>query len=228
MALEMMDEHEQSEFVRNWLRQNLNAILVGIAVGIAGLVGWNQWKAMKVERAGQAQAQYAALVAAYEVKDEEAIAKLDAELRAKYENTSYAVFAALRDAQRKIDANDANGAAEALAWARDHAELAPMRDLATLRLARVRLAAGDAQAALDLTNGVGTAYKALAAETRGDALLALGRAEEAGRAYDEALTELDAASPRRAFVEMKRDDAASSGGGAVATQPAVATEVEPS
>ncbi|HVF33937.1 MAG TPA: tetratricopeptide repeat protein [Candidatus Saccharimonadia bacterium] len=228
MALEMMDEHEQSEFVRNWLRQNLNAILIGIAVGIAGLIGWNQWKAMKVERAGQAQGQYAALVAAYEAKDADAIDKIGAELRGKFDRTPYAVFAALRDAQHKLEANDAKGAAESLDWAREHAELEPIRDLATLRLARVRLAGGEAQAALDLAAGVGTAYKAMAAETRGDALLALGRTDEAGRAYEEALTALDATSPRRAFVEMKRDDAASPATGALATQPAVAKQAEPS
>lgn len=228
MALEMMDEHEQSEFVRNWLRQNLNAIIIGIAVGIAGLVGWNQWKAMKIERAGQAQTQYAALVAAYEGKDADAIEKIGAELRGKYDKTPYAVFAALREAQRKLEANDAKGAAESLTWAREHAQLEPMRDLATLRLARVRLADGDAQAALDLATGVGAAYKAMASETRGDALLVLGRVDEAGRAYEEALTALDAASPRRAFVEMKRDDAIGPAAGPVATQPAVAKQVEPS
>src|SRR5687767_2332452 len=193
MALELMDEHEQSEFVRKWLRQNLNAIIIGLALGIAALVGWNQWKAMKLERAAQAQAQYAALVAAYEAKEADTIAKLDAELRDEYEDTPYAVFAALREAQAKIEAKDAKAAATALAWARDHAKLEPLRDLATLRLARVRLADGDAQAALDLAAGItAEPFKGLSAETRGDALLALGRTAEASRAYEDALTALDA------------------------------------
>lgn len=217
--LELMDEHEQSEFVRNWLRQNLNAIIIGLAVGIAALLGWNQWKAMGVQRAAQAQGQYAALVAAYEARDADAIAKLDAELRGRYEKTPYAVFAALRQAQAKLEANDTSAAAASLTWARDHANLEPLRDLATLRLARVRLAEGGAQAALDLATGItADPYKGLAAETRGDALLALGRAADAVLAYEEALTALDATAPRRSFVEMKRDDAASAGGAAVAAR----------
>lgn len=222
MALELMDEHEQSEFVRNWLKQNLNAILLGIAVGAAALFGWNAWQDRKVERAGRAQAQYTALVAAYEAKDADAIAKLDRELREEYAGTPYAVFAAMREAQAKLEAKDPKAAAAALSWAREHATLGPVRDLATLRLARVRLDAGDAQAALDLAAEPGsTAYKALAAETRGDALLALGRTADASRAYEEALTELDATSPRRAFVEMKRDDAANAGASApTAAEPA--------
>ncbi len=219
MAIEMMDEHEQSEFVRNWLRQNINAIVIGIVVGIGALFGWNQWKSMKVERASQAQSQYAALIAAYDADDADTVAKLRAEIREKYAATPYAVFAALREAQEQLEAKDTKAAAAELEWAREHATLGPLRDLATLRLAQARLAEGQAQAALDLATGVSNAYRAIAAEIRGDALRALGRASEAGRAYDEALTALDASSPRRGFVEMKRDDAIDAGA-AVATQPA--------
>lgn len=226
MALEMMDEHEQSEFVRNWLRQNINAIVIGIALGIAALFGWNWWKQQRVERAGQAQVQYAALVAAYEAKDADAIAKLDAELRSKYESTPYAVFAALREAQARLAAGDAEAAEASLSWAREHATIAPLEELASLRLARVKLDAGDAQGALELAqSSTGAAYKALAAETRADALIALGRRDDAAKAYDEALTALEAGSPRRAFVEMKRDDAAA-GATATTTTPATATATE--
>lgn len=226
MALELMDEHEQSEFVRNWLRQNLNAILIGIAVGIAGLLGWNWWKQQRVERAGQAQAQYAALVEAYEQKDADAIARIEGELRSKYESTPYAVFAAMREAQAKLAAGDAKAAEASLAWARDHATIEPLGELAALRLARVKLDAGDAQGALALAQqSTSAAYKPLAAETRADALFALGRRDDAATAYEEALTALDATSPRRAYVEMKRDDAASAAPASAPT-PAPAKEKE--
>jgi predicted negative regulator of RcsB-dependent stress response len=48
----------------------------------------------------------------------------------------------------------------------------------------------------------------VAAEIRGDALLAQKKLKEAAAAYDESLTHFDAASPRRSVVEMKRDDIA--------------------
>ena len=79
-----------------------------------------------------------------------------------------------------------------------------------LRRARLLIAIGKADAALELANKVeGDGFKPLAAEVRGDALLALKRNSEAIAAYDEALVGLDSGATRRSIVEMKRDDLAS-------------------
>jgi predicted negative regulator of RcsB-dependent stress response len=43
-------------------------------------------------------------------------------------------------------------------------------------------------------------------ELRGDALVALGRKDEARTAYTDALTNLDANAPNHAFLEMKLND----------------------
>ena len=85
-----------------------------------------------------------------------------------------------------------------------------VKTLAMLRRARLLVATGKAEAALELAKKIdGEGFKPLAAEVRGDALLALKRNSEAIGAYDEALVGLDSGAARRSIVEMKRDDLAS-------------------
>lgn len=209
MALELMDEHEQSELVRSWLRRNLNAIVFGVLGGIGLIVAWHQWQAMKVDHGAKAQDAYRSLVEALERKDAAAAEPLFASLRADYDDTGYAAFAALREAQFAIDQGKPDEALEALEWARSKASLPELRDVASLRLARLKLAQGDAQAALTLAEGVKSpGFAGVSAELRGDALRALDRAADALGAYDEALAALDVTSPQRATVQMKRDDLA--------------------
>ena len=101
----------------------------------------------------------------------------------------------------------------------------PIQSIASLRLARVLLGRGEAQKALDaLKNVAGEGYASELEQVRGDALLALGRADEARKAYDAALAVMDVASPQRRSLEAKRDDVAA--GGAPAAAP-VAPEAAP-
>ena len=44
MAIDdLLDEHEQGERVRTWLRKNALGILGGLALGIAAIYGWRAW-----------------------------------------------------------------------------------------------------------------------------------------------------------------------------------------
>ncbi len=209
MAIELMDEHEQSELVRNWLRENLGAIVVGVLVGIGLLVGYNQWQRWEATQSQRAQLDYHALVVGAEKGHADALAKLGEKLRKEHDGTSYAALGALREAADAVKRGDGEAAATALERARADAKLPALKDLVTIRLARLRLGAGKADAALKLAGEVGTGgYAALAAELRGDALVQLGRVDEARVAYDDALSRIDPGSPQRGFVEMKRDDIA--------------------
>jgi predicted negative regulator of RcsB-dependent stress response len=90
---------------------------------------------------------------------------------------------------------------------RAHAKLPELAELATLRLARLQLAQGQADQALKLVGELkADAHRALALELKGDALTALKRTDEARTAYDEALTALDATAPTRPYLEMKRNE----------------------
>jgi predicted negative regulator of RcsB-dependent stress response len=194
-----MDDHEQGERVREWLRANGAAITTGIAIGLAGILGWQWWQHNQGQHRLDAAAMFQSLEKAADDKDSATFDQLAAELGGKFKNTPYGTMALLRQASEKEGQglNEAVGAAQSPALAA----------LARLRLARVQLAAGEAQAALDeLAKMPAEDFTGLAAEVRGDALLALDRRDEAAAAYQDALTNLETGAPNRSVVEMKLAD----------------------
>ena len=202
-----MDEHEQGELVRSWLRQNGGAIFGGIAIGLAGILGWQWWQHGKSQHRLDASTTYQALQEAVERKDTPAVDQLAAELNGKFADTPYGAMGLLRLAEQKLAQGDADAAQTALTDAARVAQMPALTALANLRLARLQLGAGKAQEALDSLARVPSGdYAGLVAETRGDALLALGRADEAQAAYQDALTALDTGAPNRFIVEMKLAD----------------------
>ncbi|MBK6729168.1 MAG: tetratricopeptide repeat protein [Xanthomonadales bacterium] len=214
MSLEELDEHERSERVREWVRKNAGSILIGLAAGIGLIYGLEQWSHHRNRTAGLAGDEYRAYAEAVEKKDAVAVATLGKTLRDKYPASPYATLAALNDAATATAEGKHDEALASLAWAEANVTMPELKELAMLRRARLLLATGKFDQALALATQIGAdGYKALAAEVRGDALLALQRQAEAVSAYDEALVGLDAASPRRQMVEMKRDDLAATKAG---------------
>jgi predicted negative regulator of RcsB-dependent stress response len=221
MAIEDLDEHEQGERVRKWLGQNGGSIVLGICVGIAGLAGWHYWEQAARERTQAAQVEYQAFIDAEESKDVEAAAKAAATLRKDFSDTPYGVFAALKQSRDAVGKGDLAAAEEPLQWARGiDLDLPALEELVIVRLAQIKLAQGQAQAVLDLLKGdTSKGFKGVVADLRGDALVVLGRIDDARSAYEDALAALDAGSPQRSFVEMKRDDLAAPVATAAAPTP---------
>lgn len=202
-----MDDHEQGERVREWLRVNGAAITTGIAVGLAGLLGWQWWQHNQSQHRLDAAAMFQSLEQAAEDKDTGTFDQLAGELGAKFKNTPYATMALLRQASEKVGQGDSDAASKALNEAIQSAQSPAMSALARLRLARVQLAAGKAQEALDVIAKIPAGdFSGLVAEVRGDALLALDRRDEAEAAYQDALTHLETGAPNRTLVEMKLAD----------------------
>jgi predicted negative regulator of RcsB-dependent stress response len=209
MAFDVLDEHEQGELVQKWLRENAMSIATGIGLGLLLIFGWQQWKAHRVRHASEAATQYQALSEALVAKRLDDAGTIAESLRKDFPDTVYATFAAMREADMANDKGDLKAAAGDLEWARDHAGDAALKSLATINLAKVRLADGGADAALKIVDGLPKdAYPALVGELRGDILAQLGRDEDARAAYQTALSHLDAQAPNRAFVQMKLDNLA--------------------
>lgn len=214
MAFDDLDEHEQGELVRKWLRENAISIVVGVLFGIVLIFGWQQWKSRQAHKAVEAATQYNALTQAIESKRDEDVARIAETLRKDFPGSAYAVFAAMSQAEMATAKNDLASATASLEYARENAKDSALKSLASLRLAQVKLAQGDANAALALLDGVKKGeFVGIGGEIRGDALVKLGRAEEARTAYQAALADLDPQAPNRNFVQMKLDDI---GGGAAA------------
>ncbi|HET9048737.1 MAG TPA: tetratricopeptide repeat protein [Chiayiivirga sp.] len=202
-----MDDHEQGERVREWLRANGASITTGIAIGLAGILGWQWWQHNQGQHRLDAAAMFQSLEKAADDKDTATFDQLAGELGDKFKNTPYGTLAMLRQASEKVGQGDLDAAGKALNEAVAVAQSPALAALARLRLARVQLAGGNAQAAIDeLAKMPAGDFAGLADELRGDALLTLDRRDEAEAAYQDALTNLETGAPNRSVVEMKLAD----------------------
>ncbi len=207
-----LDELEQGERVRNWLRQNGSTIVTGIALGVAMIFGWQWWQGSRTEHRLTAATHYEALVEAAERGERDTVQTLAGTLAQSYADTPYAILAALRLAEVQATAGENEAALATLEAASGKSPDPALNELLQLRSARLEIALGRHEQALARLARVGDAYAALAHELRGDAHLALGRTGEALAAYQEALTRMDAAAPARPIVQMKHDDLAAAAG----------------
>jgi predicted negative regulator of RcsB-dependent stress response len=197
MVDHLLDEHEQSERVRGWLRQNGAGLIAGIALGLGAIGGWNWWQQHQAGQRAEMGRQYAAVVAAIGAND---LKKATAEYAAlKDKESDYAALAGMQVARAQVDAGNRDAAIATLraVQAKDPAIMSVVRS----RTARLLLDANKPAEALALLGD--KPEGAAAIEARGDALFALGRMEDARAAYALALSKLDVATPARRLVELK-------------------------
>jgi predicted negative regulator of RcsB-dependent stress response len=197
MVDHLLDEHEQSERVRGWLRQNGAGLIAGIALGLGAIGGWNWWQQNQAGQRVEMGRQYAAVVTAIGAND---LKKATAEYAAlKDKESDYAALAGMQVARAQVDAGNRDAAIATLraVQAKDPAIMSVVRS----RTARLLLDANKPAEALALLGD--KPEGAAAIEARGDALFALGRTEDARAAYALALSKLDVATPARRLVELK-------------------------
>lgn len=198
MAIDdLLDEHEQSERVLDWLRRNGAGLIGGVVVGLGLIGGWQWWQKQLDAQQLRSSDQYHAVVKQLEAKDIKQAKRLSGEL----EGSAYAPLAALDIAKQQVDAGKRD---DAIATLRGVATSdAGLQQIARQRLARLLLDAGKGQEALTT---LGAADDAASLEARGDAQLALGHRDEARKAYHQALSKLDVAAPQRRLLEFKLAD----------------------
>jgi predicted negative regulator of RcsB-dependent stress response len=208
MAFEDYDEYEQGEQVRKWIRENGIAVVVGVVLALALIFGWRQWQAHKANREIQASSQFAVIQNAVQADNRQAMAAALGDLQQDYADTAYATLGSAAVAEYDVGKNNLKPAAQNLQWAVSHSQQPALKSLFTLRLARVLIAQDQAQQALTELGGVPSSdYGALSAELRGDALLKLGKSDEARSAYQQAMAKLDKDdAPARHALQMKLDN----------------------
>ena len=201
---ELLDEHEQGERVRQWIRQNAIGIIGGIAIALAVVYAWGKWQEhLQGQRFEKADAYDAVVDAAVAGDLEKARATAAA---AGLDEGIYATLVPLDIAAAQVRAGEGAAAIETLSAVRDaDPALAPV---VARRLAVLLVDAGRADEALA---ALGDARDPASLEVRGDAERAAGRLEQARRAYADALAALDeAATPQRNLLRIKLIDAGGS------------------
>lgn len=196
-------EREQVDAIREWWRTNGKSIVLGLAVGLAGLGGYRYWDGMQDAKAENASINYEQFLnLAAQGGGKEALETGEAILKA-YPDSSYARLTGLLLAKLEVDDGKLDAAKTHLQWVIDHAGSEEIAAIAKARMAQLVLAEGDAEAALKLFEQIGTAYGERFAEVKGDILARLGRRDEAVKAYAQAQKLVADAGADTRLIELK-------------------------
>ncbi|PID46326.1 MAG: hypothetical protein CSB47_05205 [Proteobacteria bacterium] len=198
MAEELKSDEERAEELKAWWRENGTSVAAGIAIAVAGVVGWQQWQQYQTRQAESASALFQQAQNA-ETDKLNALKKVIEE----YDSTAYASLAAL-SAAAEASQSDATQTIDALKTASQGKD-PNVATIAKLRLARVYIAEGkltEAESLLDTNLAV--AYTSLAEELKGDLYVAKKELDKARAAYDKAI--LGAGSNSIQYLKMKRDN----------------------
>lgn len=195
MAIELLDEHEQGERVRDWLRRNGLGLLAGVVVGLGLIGGWQWWQRHQLGERVQAGERYQAALASIQAGDLDR-ARSQAQALSK---GAYGVLIAFDLAKAEFDAGERDAAIATLRQAAADADpvFEPVR---RQRLAQMLIDAGQAEDAVSLLSD---ADDATGLETLGDAHFALEHRDQARQAYEGALRKTDVAAPQRRLLELK-------------------------
>lgn len=193
-------ENEQREALMRFLADNGKALVIGVIIGIAALVGWRYWHnhqndEMMASSAAWQQVNTALTTGAAQQQID------DAATFAKNNNNNYGALTSMDLARFYAEKGDFTTAEQQLKKALTQTKEENLQTLIKLRLARVQIQAKNVDGALQTLTGIKQeAWSALADDIRGDALIIKGDNQAARDAYDKALK----ANPPQALQALLR------------------------
>ena len=204
--MEQYTDDERVEDMKKWWKENGASIIVGIVLGVIAIFGWRYWNSYRDTQAETASRAYDAFIVAVQKPDAaDSARQLGQAVIADFPKSPYATLAALHLAKLAGAGGDHAAASQQLEWVIGNARLDEFKDIARLRLARVKVATGQAAEAEKLLDGISTAsLSAEREELKGDLYLAGKNPEKARTAYAAAL----AASGDNRILQFKLDELA--------------------
>lgn len=214
----MSTDEEQIEALKLWWAENGTTLITSVALVLVVLFGYRYWQSRSDDHAALASdlfTQMSDIVTSAPASelDAEAVAAataLNEQLREGFDDTAYARYAALFMAKIHVDAGELAQAEAELGWILDNPGIGmfseveqPLLMTARGRLARVALAQGEPDRALELVRAVEAGdFEAVYAEIEGDILMVQGQRDEAREAYRRALD----AGNSSALLQLKFND----------------------
>jgi predicted negative regulator of RcsB-dependent stress response len=204
MATFDLEEQEQIDQLKHFWAQYGNLITWALIVVLGGFAAWNGWNWWQRSQSVKAAALYDEIERGALARDVAKTERALADIKDQFGGTTFAAQGALLAAQSLFEAGKADGAKAALSWVADSASDDSFKAVARLRLAGVHLEAKAYDEALKvLQSPMPEAYTALAADRRGDVLMAQGKAEEAKTEYKKAWDGMKERTEYRQLVQVK-------------------------
>lgn len=203
----MAGEEEQVEQLKKWWSENGKSMLAGLAIGLAAVVGWSSWQTWERSQTELASARYAELVDdAAAGRHTLALSQAEA-IAGEFPDSAYASLASLIGARAAVLTDAPDKARQHLEWVVEHASFPELVPIARLRLARLKLDAGQYDDALAELDRIDSApFLGSVAELRGDIHRARGDRDAARESYESLLGDAELSQTTRLRVQMKLDD----------------------
>ncbi len=196
-------EEQQVEALKQWWKENSASLFFGLAIGLAGIFGWQYYDDYTTGHAQTASDMFNVINEQVKRSELTDINKLEA-LTTEYRDTPYAAAAALAAASYYFEKGEMEQAIRQYQWVLANSDIEENRQLASLRLAQLHIAQGQLDAAESLLQSEHPqAFSARYAELRGDLYVARGDHARARAAYDEAIRQQASPTP---WLVMKREN----------------------
>ncbi|MCQ4316775.1 GTP-binding protein [Stutzerimonas zhaodongensis] len=204
-------DEEQLAQVKEWWQRNGKPLLLGGALALVLVFGWQFWQKHQINQAQSASATYQQLLNAAlsngEVDTAE-VSRLGSLLQKEFAGTHYAQYGSLFVAKVAVESGRLDEAASELQSVLNKPADKTLEELARQRLARILAAQNKAEEGLALLEGkAAEAFAASREELRGDLLVKLERPDEAHAAYSKA-KELLSQDAAIGGLQLKLDDLA--------------------
>ena len=199
-----LEEQEQLDQLKAFWNQYGNFI-TGLIVVVAGAyLAWFGWNWYQRDQGAKAGSMYDEFDRAVQANDADRAGRIFSDMKERFARTAFTGQAGLLAAKLAADKGQVEVARADLVWVAESGSESEYRAIARLRLAGLLLDEKKYDEALKQLDGVDAPeFAALAADRRGDILMAKGKTDDAKAAYQKAWSAMDAKLDYRRIVEAK-------------------------
>ncbi len=198
-----LEEQEQIDEFKAWWKKNGNLITNTVIGALVVYIAWQGYQYWENKKAVEASTLYQNLVTMESAKAADVKAPA-AKLMNNFGSTPYAGRAAVYLAKTDFANKDAKSAKSDLQWAIDHAQESAVQAIASLQLAGILLEEKDYEGAHKVLDAkIDAGYIGLRDEMKGNVYLAQGKQDEAKKAFESALNNLDMGGALYQYTKQK-------------------------
>jgi predicted negative regulator of RcsB-dependent stress response len=178
-----LDEKEQIEEIKSWLKENWLALVAGVIVGFGGLFSWNWYQDSVYESNTQALAIFDQAQQELTLGNFDSALALLQNLRSDYNSSPYTDFLGLLYSTYLLSNGNTADAAVEIEYVLNNTTDEYLRLIATWRLARVNVEMTNYDRALELVENKNHALSANFTELEGDVYFFRGEFDLASNTY---------------------------------------------
>ncbi|MEK9687822.1 MAG: tetratricopeptide repeat protein [Gammaproteobacteria bacterium] len=178
-----LDEKEQIEEIKSWLKENWLALVAGVIVGFGGLFSWNWYQDSVYESNTQALAIFDQAQQELTLGNFDSALALLQNLRSDYNSSPYTDFLGLLYSTYLLSNGNTADAAVEIEYVLNNTTDEYLRLIATWRLARVNVEMTNYDRALELVQNKNHALSANFTELEGDVYFFRGEFDLASNTY---------------------------------------------